>query len=106
MQANGAEMLRLACCYAVDRNVPIIAPVHDAVLIEGPVDEIEDIRREMQRCMVEASRVILGGQAVRVDMSDPLVFPQHYVDGRVGSGELWATTLRLLDRLKRKGMTA
>jgi hypothetical protein len=106
MQANGAEMLRLACCYAVDRDVPIVAPIHDAVLVEGPASDIDDIAREMQRCMVEASRVVLGGPCVRVDMSKPLTFPHRYVDGRDGSGELWATTLRLLDQLKRKGKIA
>jgi DNA polymerase I len=106
MQANGADMLRLACCYAVDRDVPIIAPVHDAVLIEGPTTDIKDIAREMQRCMVDASRVILGGPAVRVDMSDPLAFPDRYVDGRDGSGELWGTTMRLLGQLKQKGKIA
>jgi DNA polymerase I len=33
MQANGAEMLRLACCLAVERGVEIVGPVHDATLI-------------------------------------------------------------------------
>jgi hypothetical protein len=106
MQANGAEMLRLACCYAVDRGVPIVAPIHDAVLIEGPTSDIDDIAREMQRCMVDASRAVLGGPAVRVDMSDPLTFPHRYIDGRGGSGELWATTMRLLEQLKQKGKIA
>src|SRR5262249_1522010 len=36
-------MLRLACCFAVDRNIPIIGPMHDAVLIEGPAADIKDI---------------------------------------------------------------
>jgi DNA polymerase I-like protein with 3'-5' exonuclease and polymerase domains len=102
MQANGAEMLRLSCCFAVDRNIPIVAPIHDALLIEGPVTDIEDIAREMQRCMVDASRAVLGGPAVRVDMSKPLTFPDRYVDGRDGSVELWDTTMRLLTQLKRK----
>jgi hypothetical protein len=102
MQANGAEMLRLACCFAVDRNIPIIAPTPDALLIEGPVTDIEDISREMKRCMIEASRAVLGGPAVRVDMSKPLIFPDRYVDGRDGSVELWETTIRLLAQLKRK----
>jgi DNA polymerase-1 len=35
MQANGAEMLRLACCYAVERGIRVCAPVHDAVLHQG-----------------------------------------------------------------------
>jgi DNA polymerase I-like protein with 3'-5' exonuclease and polymerase domains len=102
MQANGAEMLRLACCYAVDRGVPIVAPIHDAVLIEGPATEIEEIASEMQRCMIDASRAVLGGPAVRVDMSKLLTFPDRYVDGRDGSRELWGTTMRLLAQLKRK----
>ncbi|MGD9922445.1 MAG: DNA polymerase [Pseudorhodoplanes sp.] len=36
MQANGAEMLRLACCTATERGVEVCAPVHDAVLICSP----------------------------------------------------------------------
>jgi DNA polymerase I len=35
MQANGAEMLRLACCLATERGIEVCAPVHDAVLICG-----------------------------------------------------------------------
>jgi hypothetical protein len=35
-QANGAEMLRLAVSLAVERGVRVIAPVHDAVMIEAP----------------------------------------------------------------------
>ena len=38
MQANGAEMLRLACCLATERGVEVCAPVHDALLIEGDAD--------------------------------------------------------------------
>ena len=33
MQANGAEMLRLACCLATERGIAVCAPVHDAILI-------------------------------------------------------------------------
>jgi hypothetical protein len=52
--------------------------------------------------MTEASRVVLGGPTVRVDASKPLTFPHRYVDGRDGSVELWATTMKLLDRLARR----
>ena len=38
MQANGAEMLRLACCLATERGIEVCAPVHDAVLICAPLD--------------------------------------------------------------------
>jgi DNA polymerase family A len=99
MQANGAEMLRLACCLAVDRGIPIIAPVHDAILIEGPVDLITDISAEMSRCMVEASRHVLGGPPVRVDTKS-LLYPERYIDGR--NQELWNKTLELLTKIKRR----
>ena len=39
--------------------------------------------------MVEASRVILGGPAVRADQDPPLHYPNRYIDGRDGSPELW-----------------
>ena len=35
MQANGAEMLRLACCLATEAGITVCAPVHDALLVEG-----------------------------------------------------------------------
>ena len=101
MQGNGAEMLRLACCLAVDRGIPIVAPIHDAILIEGPAGDIDAIAAEMAKCMVEASRVVLGGPVVRVDVSKPLHFPNRYVDGRDGSVELWEMATRLLAQIER-----
>jgi DNA polymerase-1 len=100
MQANGAEMLRLACIYAVQRGVPIIAPIHDAILIEAPRADVGDVTLAMVKCMEDASRVVLGGPAVRVDVKDPLFYPHRYVDGR--GTALWDNTLRLLHQLKRK----
>ena len=44
MQANGAEMLRLACCLATERGIAVCCPVHDALLIEGAD------RRDPGRC--------------------------------------------------------
>jgi DNA polymerase I len=102
MQSNGAEMLRLACCLAVNRGIPIVAPIHDAIMVEGPAVDIQDIATEMSKCMVEASRAVLGGPALRVDASKPLHFPHRYVDGRDGTTELWDTTVRQLTKLKRK----
>jgi hypothetical protein len=102
MQANGSEMLRLACCFAVDRGLKIIAPIHDAILLEAPADQIEADIAALTECMVAASRAVLGGPAVRVDASKPLHFPQRYIDGRDGSTELWDTTMRLLSELTQR----
>jgi DNA polymerase I len=41
MQANGAEMLRIACCLGTENGIRICAPIHDAVLIIAPIDQLE-----------------------------------------------------------------
>lgn len=67
MQANGAEMLRLACIFAFKTGLELCAPVHDAILIEADADAIECAVGQMQRCMRWASEEILGGFRIRVD---------------------------------------
>src|SRR5690606_22700177 len=41
MQANGAEMIRLACCLAAGNGIRICMPVHDAILIEATLENID-----------------------------------------------------------------
>src|SRR5262245_45929538 len=88
MQSNGGEMLRIACCLAVNRGIKIIAPVHDAILVEGPAEDINDVVADLTKCMVEASRAVLGGPAVRVD-SKLIHYPNRYIDDRDGALKLW-----------------
>ena len=59
MQVNGAEMLRLACCMATDRRVLVCAPVHDALLIEAPLEQLDDAIETTKHAMREASRIVL-----------------------------------------------
>lgn len=91
-QANGAEMLRLACCLMTERGISVCAPVHDAVLVEGPVDDIEHVVAEAQRAMREASEIILGGGgfALRTD-AEIVRWPNRYMDER---GRLMWDTVR------------
>lgn len=96
MQAHGAEMLRLACCLATERGIPVCAPVHDALLIEGAVDEIDREVFMTQEAMREASEVILPGFPLRTD-AKIVRYPDRYRDKR---GErMWETVSRLLDDL-------
>jgi hypothetical protein len=67
MQANGAEMLRLACCLATERGIEVCAPVHDAVLICAPLNQLEDNITRTRAAMAEASRIILDGFELRTD---------------------------------------
>jgi DNA polymerase-1 len=61
MQANGAEILRLACILATEADIRVCAPIHDAVLITAPENEIDDASEAMAKHMRQASRIVLGG---------------------------------------------
>ncbi len=81
MQANGAEMLRLACCYAIQRGVKVCAPVHDAIMIEAPVEDLELAIEKAQQAMADASAAVLSGFRLRSDAS-AIRYPDHYSDPR------------------------
>lgn len=41
MQANGAEMMRIAVINAVEAGIEVCMPVHDALLIHAPLEHID-----------------------------------------------------------------
>ena len=92
MQANGAEMIRLACCLATERGVQVCGPIHDAILIEAPIDEIDAAVLVARAAMEEASREVLDGHTVPVD-AEIVRWPHRYRpdDGR----DMWERVLRL-----------
>src|SRR3954465_7170086 len=93
MQANGAEVLRLACCLATERGIRVCAPVHDALLVEGPSDANHEVVAETQRAMREASEIVLDGFALRTD-AEVVAWPGRYLDDR--GREMWDRVMRLL----------
>ena len=95
MQANGAEMLRLACCLATERGISVCAPIHDALLVEGPADEIGAVVEATQAAMAEASRVVLGGFELRTD-AEIARYPDRYSDER--GAKMWETVVGILDK--------
>jgi hypothetical protein len=58
MQANGAEMLQLACCWTTEAGIRVCMPVHDALLVEAPVDALDETIGRVQQAM--ASRAVDG----------------------------------------------
>jgi DNA polymerase family A len=95
MQANGAEMLRIACCLATERGVEVCAPVHDAVLICAPLDRLDADIEQMRGTMAEASRAVLDGFEIRTDAKS-VKYPDRFMDerGRV----MWQKVTGLVDR--------
>ena len=103
MQANGAEMLRLACCLATEAGIEVCAPVHDAVLIWAPLDRLEEDVMKMQGHMAAASRLALGGFELATDAA--LVrYPDRYQDDR--GTVMWQRVMALLDRTEAGGVVA
>ncbi|MBX3421845.1 MAG: DNA polymerase I [Pirellulaceae bacterium] len=95
-QANGAEMLRLACSMMDEQGVGLCCPIHDAVLIEGPTDSIGDVVRTAQACMREASAIVLGGFELQTD-AEVINFPNRFEDER--GAEMWALVTGILAEL-------
>jgi hypothetical protein len=93
MQGNGAEMMRLACCLATERGITICAPVHDALLVEADIDEIDAVVTRTQEAMREASIIVLDGFEIRVD-AKIVCHPDRYLDER--GRAMWETVNRLL----------
>ncbi len=94
MQANGAEMMRLACCLATERGVAVCCPVHDALLVEGSADDIEAVVSETQRAMREASELVLPGFPLRTE-EKVVRYPERYFDGR--GRRMWGAVWGLLE---------
>ena len=97
MQANGAEMLRLACCLTTERDVRVCAPVHDALLIEAPLDQLEATVHTVQHCMAEASGVVLDGFTLRSDASQ-IRYPDRFVDAR--GRQMWKTVWEVVEEAR------
>ena len=92
MQANGAEMLRLACIMAMQAGIQICAPVHDALLIEAPLDILDETVAKIQQIMKEASAIVLGGFELTTE-AKIVRYPERYMDLR--GIQMWNTIMKL-----------
>jgi DNA polymerase-1 len=96
MQANGAETLRHACCETLRRGVRVCALVHDALLIEAPLDDLGKAVEETQLAMAEASACVLGGFKLRSE-AELICFPDRFMDPR--GKEMWEKVSAVLVEL-------
>lgn len=94
MQANGAEILRLACCLATEAGISVCAPVHDALLVEADAGDIEAVIEQTRAAMAEASRTVLDGLEIPTD-AEVVVWPDRYSDPR--GAVMWERVNRILD---------
>ena len=97
MQANGAEMLRVACILATDAGIRVCAPVHDAILIEAPLDELDATIAKTQELMAQASEIVLPRFRLRSD-AEVVRYPDRYRDKR--GATMWGTVCDILDAVE------
>jgi hypothetical protein len=79
MQTVGAELMRLACQYALLDGVMVCAPVHDALLIEADIANIDEAVAKTVAAWQRAGRELLGGFELRVD-AKIFAYPDRFVE--------------------------
>ncbi len=93
MQANGAEMMRIACILMTEAGIRVCAPVHDALLIEAPLDQLDAVVAQAQALMRDASRAVLGGFELSSD-AKIVRYPDRYMDDR--GTDMWNRVMGLI----------
>jgi DNA polymerase-1 len=95
VQATGADILRVACIEGHRRGVQLCGSVHDAVLIESSLEQIDADVALMREIMRRASRVVLGDHELRTGV-DIVRYPDSFYDSR--GAEMWTEVLELLEQ--------
>jgi hypothetical protein len=99
IQSSGSEILHVACLLAERRGIELVAPIHDALLAEGPLSQVEELSHALDELMGDAAAVVLRGHRLPTDCQ--IVKPgEHYQDER--GAEMWATVTRLVAKLERE----
>jgi DNA polymerase-1 len=97
IQSAGADILRIACILAARHGIRLLAPIHDAVLIESSIEQIEADVGLMREIMRRASRVVLNATAegtheLRTDYTI-VRYPDRYSDKR--GAAIWQRVMQL-----------
>jgi DNA polymerase I len=101
VQAAGAEIMHIFTILAERRGLPVCATIHDAVLAEGDDANIDDISRELDHTMGDASALVLDGYRLPTDDGGgPIRSGQRFYDEK---GEaMWNRINQLIDGLERR----
>ena len=62
-------------CMLVEAGIRVLCPVHDAVVMEGPQEEMDRILHQAQEIMRAASKIVLGGYECEVDVACKVMWP-------------------------------
>jgi hypothetical protein len=99
VQTIGSGILQVAVILLVEAGIKTLGPIHDAVLIEAHLDKIERDVETAKNLMQEASKIVLGGFAVRTG-AELIKYPDRYVDDR--GKQMWNKVIEILERVEKK----
>jgi hypothetical protein len=94
MQADGAEMLRLAAWRLCEAGIVPAMLVHDGILLEVTDREEIEIAKEIMR---QAGRDVCDGFEIGVDVDQMLIGGARYADKRLMAKKMWATIMSVLE---------
>jgi DNA polymerase-1 len=97
MQANGAEMLRIAAIVATEAGIEVCAPIHDAFLIAAPLHRLDEDVARMRATMTRAGSVVTGGLDIRTEAKVVRAPDRYMADG---SEVMWLRIMSLLDQVE------
>jgi DNA polymerase I-like protein with 3'-5' exonuclease and polymerase domains len=92
MQANGADMMRLASMAATEAGIEVCAPVHDAFLIAAPLERLDEDVAHMREIMSQAGEAVCG-LPIRTE-AQVVRYPDRYMDEK--GIEMWNLVVQLV----------
>ncbi len=100
IQATGAEILRVACILLSENKIKIVAPVHDALMIECDEKAADKEIEIARKLMCDASEIVLGaGNRLKTDV-DIVRHPDRYTDEK--GAETWNLIIQILKQVKQE----
>ena len=97
MQADGAEMLRLAAWRLCEAGIVPVMLIHDGILLEETDREQIEHAKEIMRT---AGRDVCDGFEIGVDVDQLLIGGARYSDKRPMARKMWATIMAALEAVK------
>jgi DNA polymerase I len=73
IQGTSADIIKMALCLLHERlsgiEIKVVAFIHDEIILEAPINEVEKAQEILRDSMLEAGQVYLKNVPVVVDMS-------------------------------------
>ena len=100
IQSTAAEIMHVFTILAERRGLAVCATIHDAVLAEGDPACINDISHDLDRCMGDASELVIGYRLPTDDGGGPIMPGQRFYDEKGES--MWNKINELIGNLERR----